>query len=59
MVDYVKFEYPSRLQIIDNPMNLGPLRASQLVFWNQSVGQLTLTFIVDCLVIEWTIPNTT
>ena len=31
MVDYVKFEYPSRLQIIDNPMNLGPLRASQLV----------------------------
>ena len=30
MVDYVKFKYPSRLQIIDNPMNLGPLRASQL-----------------------------
>ena len=25
MVDYVKFEYPSRLQIIDNTMNLGLL----------------------------------
>jgi len=36
MVDYVKFEYPSWLQIIENTMNLGPLRASQLVTFGTS-----------------------
>ena len=36
MIDYVNFEYPSRLQIIDNPMNLGPLRAGQLFTFGTS-----------------------